>query len=80
MKKRGFIREVVTHCYQKTDDLGVLFYNESDRLLFYTIFYVKATRHLARAPAAHATPRDTPREHAPPQYKLFHPCSNVLLL
>lgn len=48
MKKRGFIREVVTHCYQKTDDLGVLFYNESDRLLFFTIFCVKATRHRVR--------------------------------
>ena len=48
MKSRLFIRKAVNHCYQRSADRGVLFYNVCDRLLFFTIFCVMAGRHGVR--------------------------------
>ena len=48
MKSRLFIRKAVNHCYQRSADRGVLFYNVCDRLLFFTIFSVMARRHNVR--------------------------------
>lgn len=44
MKKNNFISGAINHCYQRTSDHGVLFYDTCDRLMFFTIFCIVAAR------------------------------------
>lgn len=44
MKKNNFISGAINHCYQRTSDHGVLFYDTCDRLMFFTIFCSVAAR------------------------------------
>ena len=45
-EKKRIVREgVLNHCYQRTVDGGLLFYNVSDHLLMFTIMSVAARRH-----------------------------------
>lgn len=45
MVDRTFYPNALNHCYQRTADRGVLFYDVCDRLLFFTVFCVMARRH-----------------------------------
>ena len=45
MRRRKFIRGVLNHCYQRMDDLGVLFYTYSDHLVFFTQYCVMAKKY-----------------------------------
>lgn len=44
-RKRLTVRNVVSHCYQRTAEGVVIFYNISDFLVFFTIFCVTATKY-----------------------------------
>lgn len=48
MLKRKFTKNVLNHCYQRTADHGVLFYNVRDHIVFFTVFCVLADRHKVR--------------------------------
>ena len=48
MKKRKVIKGVVNHCYQRTEDRGLLFYTVSDYLLYFTIFCTTAVKYKVR--------------------------------
>ena len=45
MKRRKFYKNTLTHCYQRTDDDGVLFYTYSDHLVYFTHYCVMARKH-----------------------------------
>lgn len=45
MRGRNFTQEVLNHCYQRTQDHGVLFYSDFDHLLLLTVFCTMAVRH-----------------------------------
>ena len=45
MRKRAFVPGAINHCYQKTVNGELLFYNISDYLVMYTLFCVAARRH-----------------------------------
>lgn len=45
MKSRDFSRDILTHCYQRTADNGVLFYSYSDYLEYFTLYCVLARKH-----------------------------------
>lgn len=44
-RKRLFYKEILNHCYQRTVDGIVLFYNVYDHLVFFTIFCMAARNH-----------------------------------
>ena len=48
MKKRRFSKGVLNHCYQRSADRGVIFYNIRDHLVFFTIFCIVAKRYDVR--------------------------------
>lgn len=48
MKQRIFYKNILNHCYQRSADNGVLFYNVCDYLHFFTVFNMAATRHPVR--------------------------------
>ena len=45
LERRRFQEGILTHCYQRTADNGVLFYSCSDHLVHYTIYCILARRH-----------------------------------
>lgn len=45
MKRRRFFKDILTHCYQRSADDGVLFYTYSDHLVFFTQYCVLARKH-----------------------------------
>lgn len=45
MKKRPFLKGVLNHCYQRSANGGLLFYSQSDYLVWFTIVCLAATRH-----------------------------------
>ena len=45
MKRRIFHKNTLTHCYQRTEDDGVLFYTYSDHLVYFTHYCILARRH-----------------------------------
>lgn len=48
MKKRKVVRGVVNHCYQRTEDRGLIFYTVSGHLLYFTIYCVTAVKYRLR--------------------------------
>lgn len=44
-RKRVFYRQILQHCYQRTVDGYLLFYNVSDYLVFFTLFCTVAKKH-----------------------------------
>lgn len=48
MKRRKFKKVVLNHCYQRSSDHGVLFYNIRDHLVFFTVFSTIAVRYDVR--------------------------------
>ena len=45
MKRRKFIKDILTHCYQRSADDGVLFYTYSDHLVYFTLYCTLARKH-----------------------------------
>ena len=45
MKRRKFFKDILTHCYQRSADDGVLFYSYSDHLVHFTLFCTLARKH-----------------------------------
>lgn len=45
MKRRRFIKDIVTHCYQRTADGGLLFYSFSDHLVHFTHYCITARKY-----------------------------------
>ena len=45
MKRRKFFKDILTHCYQRSADDGVLFYSYSDHLVHFTLFCSLARKH-----------------------------------
>lgn len=45
MKSRDFARDILTHCYQRTADNGVLFYSYSDYLEYFTLYCILARKY-----------------------------------
>ncbi len=45
MKRRKFYKNTLTHCYQRTNDNGVLFYTYSDHLVYFTHYCTVARKH-----------------------------------
>lgn len=45
MKRRRFIRDIVTHCYQRSADGGLLFYSHSDHLVHFTRYCIVARKY-----------------------------------
>jgi Transposase and inactivated derivatives len=45
MKRRKFFKDILTHCYQRSADDGVLFYSYSDHLAHFTLFCTLARKH-----------------------------------
>lgn len=45
MKSRLIYRDILTHCYQRTVDKGVLFYTFSDYLVYFTIYCLMARKY-----------------------------------
>ncbi|MBO6168944.1 MAG: transposase [Bacteroidales bacterium] len=45
MKGRLIYRDILTHCYQRTADRGVLFYTVSDFLVHFTIYCIMARKY-----------------------------------
>lgn len=45
MKRRKFIKDILTHCYQRSADDGVLFYTYGDHLVYFTLFCILARKH-----------------------------------
>ncbi len=48
MKNRLIYRDILTHCYQRTEDRGVLFYTFSDCLVYFTIYCLMARKYNIR--------------------------------
>ena len=48
MKYRLFYRDILTHCYQRTEDRGVLFYTISDFLVYFTVYCLMARKYSIR--------------------------------
>jgi REP element-mobilizing transposase RayT len=48
MKKRKVVRGVVNHCYQRTEDRGLIFYTLNSHLLYFTIYCVTAVKYNVR--------------------------------
>ena len=48
MKRRKFYKNTLTHCYQRTEDDGVLFYTYSDHLVYFTHYCTMARKHHIR--------------------------------
>lgn len=51
MKSRFFAKDILTHCYQRTSDNGVLFYSYGDCLEFFTLYCVLARKYNIRVSA-----------------------------
>jgi len=51
MKSRIFSRDILTHCYQRTSDKGVLFYSYGDCLEYFTLYCVLAKKYNIRVSA-----------------------------
>lgn len=45
MKKRRFYKDIINHGYQRTADGGVLFYTQSDHLVYFTIYCTTARKY-----------------------------------
>jgi len=45
MKHRKFYRDIVTHCYQRSADKGVLFYTTRDHLVYFTLYCTLARKY-----------------------------------
>lgn len=45
MKKRKFYKDIINHGYQRTADGGVLFYTQSDHLVYFTIYCCVARKY-----------------------------------
>ena len=45
MKRRKFFKDILTHCYQRSADDGVLFYSYGDHLVYFTIYCVLARKY-----------------------------------
>lgn len=45
MRRRKFVKGALNHCYQRMDDLGVLFYTDADHLVFFTQYCVMARKY-----------------------------------
>ena len=45
MKRRGFYKDILTHCYQRSADDGVLFYTYGDHLVYFTLYCTLARKH-----------------------------------
>ena len=45
MERRKFFKDILTHCYQRSADDGVLFYTYSDHLVYFTLYCVLARKH-----------------------------------
>ena len=45
MKRRKFIGDILTHCYQRSADDGLLFYTYGDHLVYFTLYCVLARKH-----------------------------------
>ena len=45
MKKRKFYKDIINHGYQRTADGGVLFYTQSDHLVYFTIYCTVARKY-----------------------------------
>ena len=45
MKRRKFIKGILNHCYQRTEDGGVLFYTYSDHLVYFTQYCIMARKY-----------------------------------
>lgn len=45
MKRRKFYKDILTHCYQRSADDGVLFYSYGDYLVYFTLYCVFARKH-----------------------------------
>lgn len=48
MKKRKVYKGVVNHCYQRSEDRGLIFYTVSDYLLYFTIYCITAVKYKVR--------------------------------
>lgn len=48
MKSRLIYRDILTHCYQRTADRGVLFYTFSDFIVYFTIYCLMARKYNIR--------------------------------
>ena len=47
-RKRSFQKNVLNHCYQRTEDGGVIFYSNLDYLVWFTIVCTTARKHKVR--------------------------------
>lgn len=45
MKRRKFFKDILTHCYQRSADDGVLFYTYGDHLVYFTLYCTLARKH-----------------------------------
>lgn len=45
MKRRIFFKDILTHCYQRSADDGVLFYSYGDHLVYFTLYCTLARKH-----------------------------------
>ena len=45
MKRRKFFNDILTHCYQRSTDDGVLFYSYGDHLVYFTTYCVLARKY-----------------------------------
>lgn len=48
MKRRIVYRDIINHCYQRSADGGVLFYTQSDHLVFFTLYCTLARKYDVR--------------------------------
>ena len=48
MKSRLIYRDILTHCYQRTADRGILFYTFSDYIVYFTIYCLMARKYNIR--------------------------------
>lgn len=45
MKRRIVYKDIINHCYQRSADGGVLFYTQSDHLVFFTLYCILARKY-----------------------------------
>jgi len=45
MKRRIFYKGILNHCYQRTEDRGVLFYSYADHLVYFTQYCIMARKY-----------------------------------
>ena len=45
MKRRIYFKDILTHCYQRSADDGVLFYTYGDHLVYFTLYCTLARKH-----------------------------------